>query len=132
MLGQLETRAHRSAENLARRRCTFFLAVNLVRVKSIAREFGSHAFNRARNRGRFRRQVSRGVYGMYVGARIIIRIGISRCNPRAEILQNEAAIIETIQGHLGQNAVSRSALNCDEICVDQIADANNGENLLSR
>jgi hypothetical protein len=51
---------------------------------------------------------------------------------RAEILQNDAAIVETVQRYLGQNAVSRSAFNCDEIYVDQIADANNGENLLSR
>lgn len=43
---------------------------------------------------------------------------------RAEILQNDAAIVETVQRHLGQNAVSRGAFNCDEIYVDQIADAN--------
>lgn len=65
----------------------------------------------------------------------ILKLHITICTlaaARVEILQNDAAIVETVQRYLGQNAVSRIAFNCDEIYVDQIADANNGENLLSR
>lgn len=68
----------------------------------------------------------------YIEVAIILYARWHFAAARAEILQNDTAIVETVQRHLGQNAVSRSAFNCDEIYVDQIADANNGENLLSR
>lgn len=79
-------------------------------------------FNHAKNRGRTNNE--RGT---------LRRVGISRSAlPKLKYYKTKRQLLKPYRDTSVKMRFRARAFNCDEIYVDQIVDANNGENLLSR